>query len=530
MNLPFYRDWYVLPDYSNTKLEFIDIGIIEKFLVTIINTFNLRQDILLYIYCLFWLLFVFYINKQALKKIIFKLNFIHSKAYTYYSGTLLIIFNNWTFERLLTGQINVLRGYLMILPLTYFFFDLFILDNEKFNFKKYLKASSLIILLALLNIHYFSILIIVVIVLSIYLFIIRQIILKNILYLTAFIPTIPVIIFNFNFFLKRYNSNPEEQYQIIERFSPKIKESFQNFYFQVLGGKGNWMSNTFTEVDSIKSQLGIYSNFIPYYNESLNLAFVIVVLFLVYYLGFYLIKTKSSKIRLFQSSILIATIFLILTFGLSNSVFYRINFYFYKIPLTYIFRESGKFFAVYNLILVILITISINVLNNSKIKAGIQLFGILYLLANLSFCLLLTTNLNFKNHSEIKTQLESICGNNKILFLPYDLYYKSEYSNQIFVSNFWHELTNCNFIKPETSHLSNSNRELYLYQNNFNKELMLTLQTKTCNYEFFKINSIYLIMLDSKNYKYLQFFEACLIENSFEVIDIYNFKLYKLAW
>jgi hypothetical protein len=314
--------------------------------------------------------------------------------------------------------------------------------------------------------------------------------------LEPFLQVFIILFFNLSLFLGNYLYKSDFYFDsifadnskdlIIKNFS--LQTFSQNWLEHLIvssSGKGNWMSPLY-EITQIKNQLGNFTDLTFYYNFFLILAtFLIVILLILNFIYsnfnfFNLTKKSSLKTKLIHtkqlSSLLIQKIsfvFLLtgllltwlLNFGYSNLFFETINKWFYLIPISYTFREPGKFYAFFSGLLMILLgLICLQSFQDSsqtfkkiqKIKINLKNYLAVFSLFLLTFSnlipfFLIPKDLNYVQYPKIFDTINQDCSpNDKILFFPTALYIIPSYSKNIFTLNpgrFYFK--NCDFFSPE---------------------------------------------------------------------------------
>jgi hypothetical protein len=375
MKIPYFRDWYVLEKYNLDIFSILKIDFYDQLLWNIVPFKSLFSLQYIFIYSLLWFIIPFVIST-----IILKIN----KRQNIWPFVLFYFVSYWFIERLLMGQVNVIRGYWLLMPIVLLVF---------FKYNTYLIQ----ILLALVNIHF-----------SIFGIIYEFICGKKVNVI------IPVLIHLVNFVFRQdvYNRTDPNIYL---NFSNITNDYNSNIVINTFLGVGSWASSNFIELKNIVFILNPYFNF--YFAASVMTLFIFIIL------------EQNIKLKL------MSLIFLILSASLVPFI--------YQIPFMNIFREGGKFYPVF----LIAITIHFLDKSNFN-KFFYYIFLILSILnITLIIELVPSLNYIVYDQSEISI-INSICKYNAIEIVPNDLYLSTNLSNNIFAPNIFYQLFDCNLTKP----------------------------------------------------------------------------------
>ena len=386
------------------------------------------------------------------------------------------VYNPWVFERILMGQLTIFLGYSLLFLNLSFLFAIFKewkyenIKGEVFSFNILFLGVSL--LLSLLISPHYPILILAL--LGIY----GLHILANSLFYTMNIKKIlfqscVIVLPSFLFLLFRYIG--ESQYihfsqslyqnQILENFS--LWEGSQYFFLTSLIGGNSWMSNGFIEKINISLDLGFLNIFaLGFYPLLSVLFFLFIGVIYAVVLWFYIKEYSIYKNTIVVFSLIAFPLFLILNFGLSGGM-EMINLYFYEIPFSYVFRESGKFYALVLFSFSILLLLFWKILENEKkIFQWISheiLFVFILILCVSGFIpfLYLGKNLNQPLYPHLFSELQDECTpQKKILYIPLSQYSFPSYSPQIFMINPDRYLFSCSQVNHSITYLGNDKLSL----------------------------------------------------------------------
>jgi hypothetical protein len=445
-----------------------------------------------------------------------------------YFLSLFVVFNPWTFERFLMGQPTVLIGYLFFIPILTLMFRIKSYFSEKkylYIFGNYLFLGFTLAFVAYLGGTHYTIFLLgffFLLVMSDLAFkIIQEFRLKNkfswktvlINILGAFTTLIVISPVFLSIYgpSSSYNSNQFNYYQEVISESSEIKDSIikasslkvgaeeDYIVLRALIGSAGWMSNSIEEPKEISEKLGFVSIFLYYYNDYLAVPVLILLAVIVLLTNLLVLfyQGKPLKILLIKIDFLII-ISLILNFGYSAG-FEEINSYFYKLPLTYTFREAGKFYGLALSLIIILLTLlpflkinyrgrgpsllkklinrniqSISKFNNLRPRLTEKVFSkgifnglLLSVFAYLSFSnVLLFSQLAevvpATNFPDIFSNLDRKCSNSKkVVSVPAARYIISEYTHTFHLNPIRY-ISKCKYFEADQTILYNSNTEEYI--------------------------------------------------------------------
>lgn len=455
---------------------------------------------------------------------------IQSKFLCFFLG-IFYAFNSWTLERFFMGQVLVIFGHVAILPCLYAlfqFYNSFQIPNNLPNFEKHdfqktrnfeiLKQSGVLticwLVLTFVSIHH-GFLFGIIFVISVFCYFFANFIkpqssfyslrLENrwskILWqvLCSFLVAIPSVILAFLQKDQFQVSNliADSKSQIITSFSPQFLQN-QNGFIRTIIGSGSWMSQTFEEIyqglgannsnqnllnsnnnqffqlsnnSNIQNLLGNLANWSLYFNSNLAIGFILVIfglICLIFWYNFQISNFKSSN-KTWLIFALITLIFSgVLTFGYSLG-FKIINEFFYKIPFTFILRESGKFYSLFLVFLILILSWKL-----PKFWREIRFLIILMLcISSFSPFTVLSKSLNYVQIPEIFNFTNAKCQQNKskkLLILPHNQYILPSWS-RIFVPNpvFYF---NCPKIIPNNTNIQTKNEVVPLQQSATDKQIL----------------------------------------------------------
>lgn len=452
---------------------------------------------------------------------------IQSKFLCFFLGVF-YAFNAWSMERFFMGQILVIFGHLIILPCLYQlfqFYNSFRTSSNLPNFEKnqFYKAQkfenlkqSLILaicwfILTFVSIHH-GFLFGIIFVISLFCYFIASFIKpKSSFYikfenrsnkviwqvLCSFLVGIPSIILGYLQKDQSQISNlvNNSQTQITTSFSPQFLQD-QNGFIRTIIGSGSWMTQTFVEIykslsdnsnqnlaslsanqfsqnsTNIQGLLGNLSNLSLYFNSNLAIAFILIIFILIcliFWHNFRISSFRSSNKTWLIFSLISLTFALILTFGYSLG-FEIFNQFFYKIPFSFILRESGKFYSLFLTFLILILSLKL-----PKFWREIR-FLVVFLLAISSFLpfTVLSKSLNYVQIPKIFDQTNTKCQQNKskkLLILPHNQYVLPSWS-KVFVATPAAFYFNCPTIIPSNTNIQTKNEIIALQQSSIDKQIL----------------------------------------------------------
>ena len=568
---PLYRDWLSVPyDYSSLEFDFIS----RALPFSVYNSFRsigLSPAAVESLQLIFWFTLGTVFSYLSLKKIS---DYFHKKYQINSPAEIYIIllsffltYNPWTFERLLMGQMNVLRGYFLFLPGAYIL-TIFIekyWNQNNFDWKDYVLASIYALFVTFFSEHFGGFLFFFIIASIFWRYFVKlaslyqgkktilessgdhkkpeENIPENLLdqpknsnssnlpetfrnnpILKLFKPSeilkyvlVPVSIFlpSYLYLLQKFGESNHKAFfdnQILTNPEAKLKiiEAFSldpnggNLYLRALIGSASWDSSTFLELSSIRKDLGSLAFFSPYFN-SLAAVFIIWVFAVVILLILKKFLTQGLYLQKdYFVWFLILFASLILLFGLSPTPWREINKLFYELPFSYTYREAGKFFAP------ALVSFTIAVLANwSWIKDLWQRIFILAVSLNLFGSLLLfgplAQNFNYVDYPQIFDFVSDKCQpGEKVLYLPYQVYMVSSYS-QVYHANPSTKIMNCDVLSPNYAAVKNSDtgQNLTFSQGQNDREILQIIAEYTTQTPSDEANRTFERNLDNLGVEYL---------------------------
>jgi hypothetical protein len=420
--------------------------------------------------------------------------------------SLLLIYNPFIMERFLMGHVNFIIGHLIFIPCLSYLLDFFLRyyqeGDRKFLNKYFIALLVAAFILFLTSIHHFAFYLFLILQFNFILLIKYLVSKKTVLdntknnsnNLKSFLEfsksSLILIISGLVLFLIRYVSTvrfylesisrSDQKDLIIQNFSLQPRGSnLSEKLIQVASGLGSWM-NPFFELNKLKLELGMLSDFTLYYSFILQFLFVLLLIYL--FIKFISFKFDKSLIWLKYFLLFNLVFSFILNFGYSLN-FKILNQFFYIFPGSYIFREAGKFYGFF-LIFIFLTSLLIfrqaslqrvN-LGTEKIKnrfrkvfAKVQIISLFLLfISSVIPFLFLSSNLNYVQYPEIFNRINQSCTQDqRFFFLPDDIYLVPSYSPEVFIVNPRYNLiTSCDTLETGGSRLQNftSSEKVYLNQ------------------------------------------------------------------
>jgi hypothetical protein len=375
MKIPYYRDWYVLEHYDFDIFNILKIDFYDQLLWNVLPLKNNFSYYYILIYSLCWFVFPFILTLWMLRI---------NKQLRLLPFVLFYFVSYWLIERVLMGQVNLIRGYWLFLPLI-----LIII----FKYNSYLFQ----ILLAIVNIHF-----------SIFGIIFEFLFGKKINVV------IPILIHLVNLIFRKdlYNSIDSNIYLNFKSITNIINP---NIIINTIMGTASWASNTFIELQELKYL------FNPYFNFYLS--------FLVFVLFIYIWLEQNIKLKITSLIVL----------ALTASIIPII----YNFPLSNIYREGSKF---YPLFLILILIHFLN--QKQSLRFINYIYLILSVMNIVLIVLLIPKlNMIEYDKAEI-SKVNSVCKDNKVELVPNDLYLTTSQSNNIFAANIFDKLFDCNFGSP----------------------------------------------------------------------------------
>jgi hypothetical protein len=372
--------------------------------------------------------------------------------------------NPFIYERFLMGQYHVIQGHFIFLPVIFLIYEEVVnFTTSSFVFtKSRLLLYFLTLLMTIFSPHHFYFILIItflIFISSIYNF--KSLSEKNNLVvallslLILILPSVAIIYTKYNQNIQTsYISDSSNQYEtkknIINSFSPTTSQD-KILFQEVLIGGGSWMSKSFIENYEAKNQLQNYSNLNYYFSILLKSLIILSFVILLVRIVISFIKNENYN-GLFL--IFLLFMFIMLTFGYSDN-FYFINQYFYKLPFSYLLRESGKFYSA--VLGVFVLIYSIYIKSNSKIHyINFILFGYL-VISNLILFSTIPSTIQYNNYPQSTIQkITNLCEQNtKTLYYPYKLY-SIQNQSQVFSVYPLNYMTPCKAIFPEQADIENN--------------------------------------------------------------------------
>ena len=264
-----------------------------------------------------------------------------------------------------------------------------------------------------------------------------------------------------NYYFNNIAQNTNQTEQIITAFSP-VALTNQNLGLRVLIGSASWNTPTFFETARMENKLGFFSNLSFYFNQNAGFVYLFF-LILTFVLGlFFVFKDKTYR-NLGFPIIIFSILSLVFCFGYSFEFFRPFNQFLFSIPGSYIFREPGKIYLLFQILILVLAVVSLskifksdNFLSKTKKKL---LFAYPVLLCTLAVSglipfLALSSSLNFIQLPKIINYALNNCDNSTLAVLPNDTYIVPP-SSQIFLVNPFTvcKSLGCKIIRPNKADL-----------------------------------------------------------------------------
>ena len=470
MNLPAFRDWIVVPYYYHIENLPWDLERIEHLLYNLLIDFGISGELIVWMYFAIWFgcgvalslvcfpkLYQTITQKQPPRLLITVLL------------VLLSLLNYWTLERLMMGQINVLRGHILFIP-TWFSVQRLWSDSKPNTTQSWIIGVLAVTGLAIVSVHHVLLLIYVCLIFGICRFLKHCDILP---YLRVFSVFIPAVLFQWYRYSRILSdtafqigqNNISTKLTIAQFFS--LNSDHHNLVAQGILGKGSWMSPTFSEFERVRQSLGMFQNIFPYWNPWLIVGLFIVSVILTSYKmlrGGDTIAVFGIKETVFWDNnqtpvVLITTLALLLSFGLSSSFFWGINQRYFWTPFSYIMREPAKFYSLFLFGLLVLMCSL-----RSDVLERLRYVFLVVLVSNATLFILFFSRINTVSYPKIMIEMTKICAlNTQILFLPDDTYFSADYSNDVFISQHWHFSTPCRISLPNSTRIQSN--QIYLNKN-----------------------------------------------------------------
>ncbi|NJS41867.1 hypothetical protein HC766_06165, partial [Candidatus Gracilibacteria bacterium] len=421
--------------------------------------------------------------------------------------SLVYVYNPFIFERFLMGQHYVLRGHFVFMIALYYLLEFFkyffnphpisskihedyigykeSITNRVLSlfsgqegsteyFDRFVKLGLSFIFLALISTHH--------IIFAYYLIIIstlfylfskaihyqkqkpnwRILLRSSVVLLMVILPSLLILVNRFSGesqLLQISNKNTSQgnssiKRDIIKSFSLRTIDG-QNLAIQGVLGAGSWDSRSFVETLEIESKLGFLSSLSTYYNPMIGFLFVF--LFGVVTLSLLYQSDKNFKPLLYPFLLMIP-ISLVLTFGYSSGMEF-INSWFHTLPSSYSLREGGKFYSLFLALISLLFVVYSKYLKTTTKYLAYGTFA-LYLVSNLLLFWHLGTSIRYVDiengdYASVFDYVEQKCSlNKKVLYLPFDGYTDSSFSDVYIVNPTKHAIE-CNVLFPNRSTLVN---------------------------------------------------------------------------
>lgn len=478
--LPNYRDFLALNYFYNLELNFSLIYFF-RFFVNFFSNFDINILLIYKLFFSFCISVSFLIFSYSFLLLLPIINFSFSKINIFFTYILAFFctYNSWTFERILMGQVGIiLSASIFCLIFVYLIYILKMvlckknIIYESFIFMKYtLHFIILNIAIIFISPHY-SVVSISIFVILIFISFFKNFNLKSFFKHVSLLFFVLFILLNF-LFIKGYGITQNNFYnklednkkiEIIESFSlSNINDN--NFYINSIIGKNSWMTNNFTEILKIKNDINIFSNFSIYFNNYIVYIFTIFIFLSVFIFIYKNNKYSFDKKIINYFILLFLILFFILNFGLSESIFYHINSLFFNLPFSYMFREAGKFFILFLILLSFIFLF--NFVNQKKYKSLTLLFFISLSLSSFFPFIKLSANLGVKNPMFIN-EINNFCTEKeKMLILP-NKTYKNTYPDDVFVIAPNQKFFTCDIVKNPTINIEHpkTKKNIIIYQNN----------------------------------------------------------------
>ncbi len=377
--------------------------------------------------------------------------------------TFLTVYNPFNLERFFMGQDRIILGNFFILPYLVLAIA-FTISLYQPNIHKTTKQIKLVgmaliaCILASFNLH--SLIIITVLSLVFGLVFLK----KSKLLLVVFLINLTLVVFSLalNYNLLSFNSNNYYFSQVfnnqastnsqIEAFSLKNQNTSELVTKGLIGGS-SWNTPGFVELDQITFQLAEFGNFALYIDDGWAIGFFVFLVLNFLIAVYFLIKTSlpQSKFLWLKIGILALLPFLGLffSFGYSLPITKNINQFIYLIPGSYIFREPGKAYYLFYIVMILGVVFTTSQIKPKWLKkANLSLIGLYALSAMIPFTLI-SNNLNYIMVPSIFDYAFEICKNRNLVYLPDKTYIVPSYS-KTFIPNPLQatKSTDCKIRKP----------------------------------------------------------------------------------
>jgi hypothetical protein len=440
---------------------------------------------------------------------------------------ILYCYNPWTFERLIMGQYNVLRGHLLFVPIIYYFCRYLSSDFSLTKMEIYF-LSFLIMCIGLISVHHLGF--ILVLIFSAFLIKIlfeKKIEIKNILinfknYIWIILAIIVGIFAQIFKYISTYEFdtiNQDNYRDLIKAFSPFENQNYFEGFLRTIFGQNTWMTQTLIGLTTLIQSQYSQISFLILYNSNI---IKVITLIIIIFLGIYFVFNLKENLQLKLGLILLTTTTLVLNFGYSYG-FQIINQIFYQIPLSYVYRESGKFYSLFLGLVLVFISGGLVTLNQKKYNFQYFILGLIVISSFVPF-LFFSSNLQYFEYPESLTSID--CSDNLALVIPFELYTTNTYSGNFGVPNHIPNVLDCNFYYPK--YLSIANNQAVLIEDTFSRDLNSLINNITITndqnqirelIDLLKSKNINLLIIDSRiNDKILNFYE--LIKKYFEQNDV----------
>jgi len=371
--------------------------------------------------------------------------------------SLFYVFNSWTYEHFLMGDISVLAGHLLF-PLAIYYIIYFFKNILDLTPTIILKSSFVLFSLALVSISHFIFAAIGIVVGFLYLTIkllqaywgtedgllqFSKLLYKNIISV-FFIIAAPIfysVYYLSSIELVRFDS-AKDLFNSVRSFGLHSNGGVQ--FFQALSGAGAYNFSTFSENLVARNSLSFFTNFSHYFNSVTNIITSILLLFITVF-GMYIIITRSKFNLIGLFAFVLTGSGLLLSFGLV-SPFHFVNSWFFE---RFSFVQSGLFFSVFSVGLLLLLLYLW--MYAEKLRATtVVIISIIFISSFLPFTVL-SKSLNYIQWPEAYSQLADICKDDDVFYLPNHKKVKTSFSNNNIIINPILSSTSCNLLPLSSS-------------------------------------------------------------------------------
>jgi len=250
--------------------------------------------------------------------------------------------------------------------------------------------------------------------------------------------------------------NLSSKYDIISAFNPDIE--LNNFFLKSILGFNNW---------SIRDILNIELYNLP--EQTFLIAGLLFIFFISGILINFLLEQRNCKEKKAFAILIVSIICLIISFGISNFITEKLNYFFYKIPFSFLYKESSKLYSFFLLFFTLFSLTKI-----SKVKVIRRfLFSVstLSLIVIFIVFVIAKNNIDYLQNTETVFEINKICKDKQVLktlFLPQDIFIHDNNFAKGYIQNPRDTILKCDFYvatKSTTNHTQTKNLTL-----NYSKE------------------------------------------------------------